>query len=122
MSHTLMDTLGMETIKTSKEEVMINMPVTDTVKQPMGFLHGGATVALAETAASVGGLQQIDTTQQSVVGVEINCNHIKAKKDGVLTASATPLHIGKQTMVFSITVTDEKEQLIATSRCTLGII
>nr|WP_040513109.1 PaaI family thioesterase [Gracilibacillus halophilus] len=117
-----MDTLGMETIKTSKEEVMINMPVTDTVKQPMGFLHGGATVALAETAASVGGLQQIDTTQQSVVGVEINCNHIKAKKDGVLTASATPLHIGKQTMVFSITVTDEKEQLIATSRCTLGII
>ncbi|UOQ87571.1 hotdog fold thioesterase [Gracilibacillus salinarum] len=117
-----MQALQMNIKHTSKELVKVDMPVTDSVKQPMGFLHGGASVALAETAASIGGMQHIDEKTQAVVGMEINCNHLKAKKDGILTAKASPIHLGKTSMVWNIEIEDEKKQLIAISRCTLGII
>ena len=119
---TLMDTLEMTYETVTKEKIEISMPVTDKVTQPMGYLHGGATAALAETAASLGGMQQVDSEKQAIVGMEISCNHLKAKKQGVISAVAQPLHIGKRTMVWDIQIVDENEQLIAVSRCTLGII
>lgn len=122
MHNTLMEALQMKVKEQAKSLVAIEMPITGNVKQPMGFLHGGATVALAETAASIGGMEHVDTSSQAIVGIEINCNHLKAKKDGVITAKATPLHIGKRTMVWNIQVEDEDGDLIAISRCTLGVI
>ncbi|SHM91738.1 hotdog fold thioesterase [Gracilibacillus kekensis] len=123
MAHqTLMEALHMNIRRQSTELVSVEMPVTGSVKQPMGFLHGGATVSLAETAASIGGMQYVDPSSQAIVGIEINCNHLQAKKDGIVTAEATPIHIGKKTMVWNINVVDEDNQLIAISRCTLGII
>ena len=123
MKHqTLMDTLAMKYETVTKEKIEISMPVTKKVTQPMGYLHGGATAALAETAASLGGMQHVDSEKQAIVGIEINCNHLKAKKQGVVTAIAKPLHLGKRTMVWDIQIIDEEQQLIAVSRCTLGII
>lgn len=117
-----MDTLQMKYELVTREKIQISMPITDKVVQPMGFLHGGATAALAETAASLGGMQHVSSKDQAIVGIEINCNHLKAKKEGVVTATATPIHIGKRTMVWDIQVHDEEGLLIAVSRCTLGII
>ncbi|WP_208586374.1 PaaI family thioesterase [Gracilibacillus suaedae] len=121
-NNTLMEALQMEIKEQSKNLVAVEMPITGSVKQPMGFLHGGATVALAETAASIGGMEHVDTNSQAIVGIEINCNHLRAKKAGVIMAKATPIHIGKRTMVWNIQVMDENEELIAISRCTLGVI
>ncbi len=118
----LMDALGIETKTISRDKVCLTMEVTDAVKQPMGFLHGGASVALAETAASIGGLQHIDQNCQTIVGIEINCNHIKAKKDGIVQGIATPIHIGRTTMIWQIEILDEKDKKIAVSRCTLGVM
>ncbi|MDX8044788.1 hotdog fold thioesterase [Gracilibacillus sp. S3-1-1] len=122
MHTTLMEALQMRVKEKSQQLVKMEMPITGNVKQPMGFLHGGATVALAETAASIGGMEHVNPDSQAIVGIEINCNHIKAKKDGTIIAMATPIHIGKTTMVWNIQIEDEREQLIATSRCTLGVI
>lgn len=119
---TLMDALQMKVIHQSKKLIKVEMPVTGSVKQPMGFLHGGATVALAETAASIGGMQYIDSSREAIVGIEINCNHLKAKKEGAVIAEATPTHIGKKTHVWSIDIRDEQGVLTAISRCTLGVV
>ncbi|RCW66924.1 hotdog fold thioesterase [Saliterribacillus persicus] len=113
--------LKMEIIKQTKELVQITMPITNETKQPMGYLHGGASVTLAETAASVGGLLYIDKETSNVFGIEINANHIKAKKDGLLQAFAKPVHIGKSTMVWDIRIYDEMDELVTISRCTLGV-
>ncbi len=113
--------LKMEIVKQTKELVQITMPITNETKQPMGYLHGGASVTLAETAASVGGLLYIDKETSNVFGIEINANHIKAKKDGLLQAFAKPVHIGKSTMVWDIRIYDEIDELVTISRCTLGV-
>ncbi|MFC4404806.1 PaaI family thioesterase [Gracilibacillus xinjiangensis] len=118
----LLETLGMKLLQADKDTILMEMPITEKVKQPMGYLHGGASVALAETAASIGGLQHIDQTRQAVAGLEINCNHIKAKKDGYLIANAIPLHVGKKTMVWEVKLTDESNDLIAVARCTLAVV
>lgn len=120
-SHTLMATLGMEIITNELHLVEIKMPVNEKTRQPMGFLHGGASVALAESAASIGGLHHIDVKNKLLFGMEINANHIKSKREGWVTARAIPKHIGSTIMVWQIDIVDEQEQLISTARCTLGI-
>ncbi|MDC3418287.1 PaaI family thioesterase [Aquibacillus salsiterrae] len=121
-SNTLMEALEMKILVLEKDLVKIKMPVNEKTKQPMGFLHGGASVALAETAASIGGMLNVEPHSQQIVGIEINCNHIKSKKDGFIIGKATPIHKGKTTMVWEIKLTDEDDDLIAISRCTIGII
>lgn len=111
--------LGIEFTELSAEKVVATMPVTPNHHQPLGYLHGGASVALAETVASVGGYL---AAQKPVFGLEINANHIKSKKSGILRATATPLHIGSRTHVWDIKITDEKETLICVSRCTLAVV
>ncbi len=96
MAENLMDALSIKTVTVSKELVIMEMPITNTVKQPMGFLHGGATVALAETAASIGGLQHIHPNEQSIAGLEINCNHLKAKKRRMDTGKSLAYSCGKK--------------------------
>lgn len=122
LKDTLMNALGIEAVSLEKDKVVMMMPVDARTHQPAGFLHGGASVALAETAASIGAYLHVDHEQSNVFGIEINANHIKSKRDGSVTAEATPLHIGKTTMVWEIQITDEKNTLICISRCTIGIV
>ena len=122
MKNTLMESLGMEIVSSEKESVMMTMPVDERTRQPAGFLHGGARVALAETAASIGASLHVNLEEEAVFGIEINANHIKSKRDGLVTAKAKPLHIGKRTMIWGINIVDEEDQLICVSRCTIGVI
>ena len=119
---TLMEALEMEIIKQQTDIVEIKMPVNEKTRQPMGYLHGGASVALAESAASIGALANIDVRKYQIFGIEINANHIKSKQNGWVLARATPVHIGRKTMVWQINIVDEAEELIATSRCTIGVV
>ena len=121
-NNTLMKSLGIEMLKIDKDEVILSMPVDERTHQPAGFLHGGASVLLAETAASLAGFQNINQETHLVFGIEINANHIKSKREGTVTASATPVHLGKTTMVWNIHITDEIDELISISRCTLGVV
>lgn len=118
---TLMESLGIEIVSAEPELVVATMPVDDRTRQPFGILHGGASVALAETAASIGTAIQIDQSRQVAVGLEINANHIRGKADGLVTARAVPVHRGRTTMVWDIRITDETGRLIAISRCTVAI-
>lgn len=99
-----------------------SMPVDNRTRQPYGLLHGGASAALAETIGSVASSLCIDTKKQICVGIEINCNHIRGKKDGLVTATAEALHIGSTTHVWDIKIRDEREKLVCVSRLTVAIL
>jgi uncharacterized protein (TIGR00369 family) len=118
----LFGALGMRVEEASAERVVISMPVMQTTQQPVGILHGGATVALAESAASIGTWLGIDRSAFSAVGLEINCNHLRSKRDGTVRAIATPLHRGRRNWVWDIRVYDEGDALVAISRCTLAVV
>jgi 1,4-dihydroxy-2-naphthoyl-CoA hydrolase len=119
---TILSTLGIEVVESTKERAVVRMPVGPKVHQPYGLLHGGASVVLAETAATLGGLMQIDREKEMVVGLEINANHLRGKRDGTLTAIATPVHVGRKTHVFDVRITDEVGKLVCISRCTLAVV
>jgi len=119
---TLLSTLGIEFVETTKERVIARMPVEARVHQPFGLLHGGASVALAETVASTGAWMNCDQARESVVGLEINANHLRGKRDGVVTATATPVHVGRRTQVWEVRITDEEGKAVCVSRCTLAVI
>lgn len=120
--NTLMESLGIEIEECNAERCVATMPVDHRTRQPFGLLHGGASVALAETVASCGAFQMIDQEKQACVGLEINANHLKPVQSGIVRAEATPLHIGKSTIVYQIEIKDEKNRLICISRCTMAII
>lgn len=122
LNNTLLASLGIEIISIEKGSVKATMPVDDRTRQPFGLLHGGASVALAETVASVGAYELVDQENEVVVGLEINANHLRAKKDGYVTAIGTVVHHGKTTMVWDIKITDEEDRLICISRCTIAIV
>ncbi|SEM61367.1 uncharacterized domain 1-containing protein [Mesobacillus persicus] len=123
MNHkTLLDSLGIEVTKLEKGTVVATMPVDERTWQPFGLLHGGASVALAETVASVGGYELVDKETEAVVGLEINANHVSSKRTGTVTATGTVLHHGKTTMVWDIKIKDEEDKLISVSRCTIAVI
>ena len=119
---TLMGTLGIDILEAEEGRVVATMPVDHRTHQPMGLLHGGASVALAETVASMGGFLLVDSEKEAVVGLEINANHIKGKREGIVTATGTVLHRGKKTQIWEIRITDEENELISISRCTLAVI
>ncbi|WP_210365722.1 hotdog fold thioesterase [Bacillus sp. REN3] len=122
LEKTLISALGIEITELQKGKVTATMPVDDRTRQPFGLLHGGASVALAETVASVGSFELVDKENEVVVGLEINANHIRAKRDGYVTAIATVLHHGKSTMVWDIKITDEQGELVCISRCTIAVV
>jgi len=119
---TLLSTLDIEIVESTKQRVVARMPVGPKVHQPFGLLHGGASVALAETVASMGGGLNVDQTKERVVGLEINANHLRGKHDGVVTAVATPVHIGRRTQVWEVRITDERDKPVCISRCTLTVV
>ena len=120
-NESLHHTLGIELLETTPERVVATMPVGPRVHQPFGFLHGGASVALAETAASIGAALSAPAGALSF-GLEINANHVRPMRDGVLRAVATPLHLGRTTQVWDIRLTDEQDRLVCVARCTLALV
>ncbi len=121
-ANTLLDQLGIKIVELTPERVVATMPVDSRTRQPFGLLHGGASVALAETVASLGAVLNIDFLNDAAVGLEINANHLRAQRDGIVTATATPIHRGRTTHVWSIDIVDEKSQRVCISRCTLAIV
>jgi len=122
MAETIIGLLGIEFGEMTKDRVTATMPVNSSTHQPYGQLHGGASVVLAESVASFGTLNLLDQEKETAVGLEINANHIRGKKDGIVTAIGTPLHRGRKTMVWDIKIVDEEEKLICVSRCTMAIV
>ena len=114
--------LGIEILELNDDRVVATMPVDARTHQPLGILHGGASVALAETVASLGATGRIDRNAFVAVGQEINANHLRAKSEGVVTATATPVHVGRTSQVWSISIVDEGGRLICISRCTLAVV
>jgi 1,4-dihydroxy-2-naphthoyl-CoA hydrolase len=119
---TLMEALGIEIVQSQADHIIARLPITGKVLQPFGILHGGATVALAETVASIGTYLGIDYTSFHAVGLEINCNHLHSVREGAITAHARPVHQGRSTWVWDIRVHDDSNRMIAIARCTVAII
>jgi len=119
---TIMEAIGIEVKDISDERVVATMPVHGATKQPFGVLHGGASVVLAETVASIGTYNLIDWENELAMGLEINANHIRSKGDGMVTAVGTPLHRGRKIMVWDVRISDEAGKLICVSRCTVAVV
>lgn len=120
--HGLQKVLGIEIVEMSPERVVATMPVDERTHQPFGILHGGASIALAETVASLGAANRIDRERFVAVGQEINGNHLRPKSDGIVTATGVPVHVGRSSQVWSIEIRDEARKLVCISRCTLAIV
>ena len=119
---TLMGSLGIEFTRATEEFLEATMPVDHRTHQPFGILHGGASVALAETLGSVGANLCIDPSESRCVGLEINANHISSVSEGVVTGTAKPIHIGKSTHVWEIRVVSDQGKLVCISRITMAIV
>lgn len=98
------------------------MPVNRNTRQPMGLLHGGASVYLAETLGSLAGFMCLKQKDRAVVGLEINANHLRSAKDGYVFATAKPIHLGGKTQVWSIEIKNEQQKMLCISRITLAVI
>jgi 1,4-dihydroxy-2-naphthoyl-CoA hydrolase len=120
--NSVLETLGIEITEYTPERVVATMAVTPKTHQPLGILHGGVSVVLAETVASSGSYQFIDPTLQAAVGLEINANHVRSKRDGVVKAVGTPVHVGRSTIIWDIRIYDEEEKLVCISRCTMAVV
>jgi 1,4-dihydroxy-2-naphthoyl-CoA hydrolase len=116
--NTLMETLEIDYIDAGLDFLVATMPVSAKVHQPMGLLHGGATVALAESVGSAASHLLIDTNAFEVKGIEITANHLKSVKSGVVTATASVLHKGKTTHLWKIEIRDEDQNLISFCKLT----
>ncbi len=114
--------LEIEMLEATVDRVVATMPVQPKVHQPFGLLHGGASVALAETVASLGAYLNVMDSGMGAVGLEINANHLRAKRDGMVTATATPTHKGRTTHVWQVEIKDEAGKMVCISRCTLAIV
>lgn len=120
--NTMTDFLDIKFTKIGDDYLEATMPVTSKTKQPLGLLHGGANVVLAETLGSVAATLTIDESKQYCVGLEINANHLKSIKDGIVTGITKPVHIGKKTQVWEIKIYSEHGALSCISRITMAII
>ena len=118
---TLMQPLGIRFTEIGPDYVRGTMPVDARTLQPYGLLHGGASVALAETLGSTAGGLCVEDGQ-GVVGIEINANHLRGVREGTVTGTARPLHVGRSTQVWEIRIEDEAGQLVCISRITLAVI
>jgi 1,4-dihydroxy-2-naphthoyl-CoA hydrolase len=121
-SPTLVHHLGIQFTAIGDDFLEASMPVDPRTRQPMGLLHGGASVALAETLASVAAYLTVDMRKQSVVGLEINANHVRAVREGAVVGTARPLHLGKATQVWEVRIVDEQSRLVCVSRVTMAVL
>ncbi|ALJ00275.1 hotdog fold thioesterase [Rufibacter tibetensis] len=120
--NTLGEHLGMEYTEIGEDYLVGRMPVDHRTHQPLGLLHGGASVALAETLGSVGATMYLDLEKQYCVGLEINANHIKSVRSGYVYGKATAIHVGRKTQVWEIRITSETGDLVCISRITMAVL
>ena len=118
----MLEHLGIEFVEATADSLTARMPVDHRTRQPMGLLHGGASVALAESLGSVASYLCVDLQKYACVGLEINANHVKGVHTGFVYGKVTPLHVGKRTHVWEIRVTNEDQQLVCISRLTVAVI
>ena len=120
--NTMLSALGIEITDVGDDFVCGKMPVDNRTKQPFGLLHGGASVALAETLGSIGGTTKIYNNNQTVVGIAINANHLKSVRDGWVYGKAIPIQINNKIQVWEIKITNETKELICICRLTLAVV
>jgi len=119
---TLIGNLGILFTEIGDDFVRGTMPVDARTVQPYGLLHGGASVALAETLGSEGAAMCVDANEYQVVGQEINANHVRAARGGLVTGTARPVHLGGRTHVWSIEIVNDAQKLVCISRITMAVI
>jgi len=122
LDDTLMETLDITFTDVGADYLTASMPVNSRVHQPMGILHGGATVALAETVASSAAHFLLDDASKEVRGIEITANHLRSKRDGLVFATARPIHKGRTTQLWEVRIVDEEENLISLCKMTCIIL
>ena len=120
--NTMATSIGLELTDISTDYVCGKIPIDSRTVQPYGLLHGGASVALAETLGSIAGNMHVDRKKEMVVGIEINANHLKSVKKGWVYGKASPVKIGQRIQVWKIDITDEANKLVCISRLTLAVI
>lgn len=120
--HTLVGHLGMQIIAVGDDYIVGTMPVDERTRQPFGLLHGGASVALAETLGSMAANLCLDTERELAVGLEINANHVRAVAGGVVTGTARLLHRGRTTQLWEIRIEDAQQRLVCISRLTMAVV
>lgn len=118
---TAMEPLGIAFTELGPDYLRATMPVDARTRQPYGLLHGGASVLLAETLGSTAGMLCVEEGELCV-GIEINANHLNAVREGIVTGTARPLHVGRRTQVWEIRVEDDAQRLVCISRLTLAVI
>ena len=122
IQNTLQSTIGIEITDIEDDFVCGKMPVDNRTKQPFGLLHGGASVALAETLGSIGGGTKVYNNNETVVGIAINANHLKSVRTGWVYGKATPIQINKKIQVWEIKIINETKELICICRSTLAVV
>ena len=120
--NTLMQTLNIEYVDAGEDFLVATMPVNSSVHQPMGLLHGGATVALAESVGSAASMLYINPKHSEVRGIEISANHLKSKREGIVTATARIVHKGRSIHLWEIRIVDENDNLISLCKLTNMIL
>ncbi len=120
--NTMAERIGIEFTGIGDDFLEAKMPVDSRTHQPFGLLHGGASVALAETMGSVAGHCLLDLSQQFCVGLEINANHLKGVRSGFVRGVTKPIHLGKKTQVWEIRIYNEENELICISRITMAVL
>ncbi|MBL7834665.1 MAG: hotdog fold thioesterase [Cyclobacteriaceae bacterium] len=120
--NTMVTHLGIEFTRIGEDFIEARMPVDHRTHQPLGLLHGGASVVLAETLGSVAATCCVDMSKQYCVGLEINANHIKSVREGFVTGITRPIHVGKKTQVWEIKISNEQNELVCVSRITMAVI
>ena len=121
-NNTMTEQIGIEITDFGDDFICGRMPVDHRTVQPFGLLHGGASATLAETLGSIAGGLKVDRELQTVVGVEINCNHLRSAKDGWVYGKATPFKIGRKIQVWNIEIKNDDEKLVCVSRLTLAVV
>ena len=119
---TMIGHIGIEIMEVGKDFVSGRMPVDERTTQPYGLLHGGASVAFAESLGSLAGSFHVDWKKEAVVGIEINANHLKSIRSGWVYGKATPVRIGKRFQVWDINITNEDKEAVCVSRLTLAVV
>ena len=114
--------LGIEITEVGEDYLKATMPVDQRTRQPYGLLHGGASVVLAETLGSVGAAFVVDRSKYDCVGLEINANHLRGVREGLVTGIARPVHIGKTTQVWDIRIHDNRDKIVCISRITIAVL
>ena len=120
--NTMMATLGIRITEIGDDYVRGTLPVDARTHQPYGLLHGGASVALAETLGSFAAMLTLDPSVEAAVGLDINANHVRGVKSGTVTGTARALHLGRSTQVWEIRIEDERGKLVCISRLTMAVI